>query len=247
MKPIQQTRVGREEGNCLAAAIASIFEIGIDDVPNLTLDALKQDEILRAWTIEKYKVYPIDIEIDFCKKSGLVPVGFHLINGPSMNIPDAWHTVVGHNGGIAFDPHPNPPALLHKRTYTIFCSTMEDLKVHKLLEQHAEDTRRIASLILDNDRLKIRAKPTVDRLDIIGAAPEPGVQLALLDGPTEKGTRFIGGSLDGQYIETNGKPDTFRRGTQTGKGLDKKTTVEIYKYDPIQDVYLDITNRLKDE
>ncbi|MGI8784920.1 MAG: hypothetical protein ACR2L2_14865 [Acidobacteriota bacterium] len=35
MKPVQQTKVGPEEGNCRAAFLASMLEVSIDDIPDL--------------------------------------------------------------------------------------------------------------------------------------------------------------------------------------------------------------------
>lgn len=117
MTPIFQDKF---DGNCLAACLASIFEIRLDAVPFFGTDD-KWFDRFSDWMITYFQLYPIDIEVP----SVFVPKGYHLINGLSRN-GDYWHAVVGKDGEIVHDPHPDGNALKEPKTFTIFASVIGD-------------------------------------------------------------------------------------------------------------------------
>ena len=119
MKKVYQTKFGYPDGNCLAACLASIFELDIDDIPDFGVrsDWYKK---FTQWCIEKLDLWPIDIDANNC---AFEPKGFYIINGESKN-GDFWHSVVGKNGEIMHDPHPDG-ALKNQKSYTLFMKVVE--------------------------------------------------------------------------------------------------------------------------
>lgn len=102
MKPIDQTQLHTESmrGNCTEAALASLFELGIDDVPQFS----EMNESGR-WYIEfvnwcarrGIELYRFDEEMCFA--------GYYLASGPSPR--GVNHMVVMKDGALAHDPHPS--------------------------------------------------------------------------------------------------------------------------------------------
>lgn len=103
MKTTYQTKFGSVEGNCLAACIASLLEIGIDDVPDLSPQPNDPIHWIRKFR-DFMKQYGVIAEIyspDFFRPPRGV---YYLIWGTSpRGLP---HSVIGRNGQIAHDPHP---------------------------------------------------------------------------------------------------------------------------------------------
>lgn len=112
---VYQTKLGDPDGNCLAACIATIFSVPIDSVPDFGQDSTWYENFER-YCVETLGVKPFDVDIN---KTSLIPPGYHIINGPSKN-GDWWHAVVGYNGKVIHDPHPQGPALKQAHTWTLF-------------------------------------------------------------------------------------------------------------------------------
>lgn len=101
MKPIYQTILHPPNGNCLQAAIASIFELQLDDLPNFT-------EYEDCWTaldnfLREHDLYAIRVVID---DDRFVPRGYHLINGKSPR-GNYDHVLVAKDGKPVHDPNKN--------------------------------------------------------------------------------------------------------------------------------------------
>lgn len=92
MKPVTQTRVGSPNGNCFAAAIASIMERPLTEFDGAHEDTV--DQYLRPYGY-KYVELP---------SNGDSPLGYHIISGTSPR--GGEHAVVGYNGKTVHDPHP---------------------------------------------------------------------------------------------------------------------------------------------
>ena len=112
MIPVEQTIIDSKNGNCLAACVASILEIGIDDVPNPH----------GAGWFERWQEFLVDygyqmVSIDV--SNGIVPAEYHIISGKSLS-GDWYHCVVGHQGKIIFDPNPNTNGLETEEYWDIF-------------------------------------------------------------------------------------------------------------------------------
>lgn len=103
MKPVYQTRFGYPDGNCHAAALASILEISIDNIPEF---GIKNDwyEKFSQYMIVHYVLQPIDINAQTIP-NWMIPRGYYLINGKSPR-GDFHHTLVGLNGKPIHDPLP---------------------------------------------------------------------------------------------------------------------------------------------
>lgn len=127
MKPVYQTKFGNKEGNCLAACIASIFELRLEEVPNFIegdtgngewhqklwdfLHSLEHDHVF-YYIADPYKVPTF-------------PKGrYHIIGGISPR--GLLHAVVGFNGKIVHDPHPEGGGLLTIADYMIIHKKDED-------------------------------------------------------------------------------------------------------------------------
>jgi len=100
MIPINQTKLHNppeESGNCLAACIASIFEVPIDIIPefegeNWYLEMMKFVEILG------FEMLRWDEEV--------VLKGYYIVNGKSPR-GSFDHVVIFKNGKMVHDPHPS--------------------------------------------------------------------------------------------------------------------------------------------
>lgn len=104
MIPVFQTRYGRD-GNCLQAALASILECPILDVPQ-DLSEFGWEVPLAEWLGERYDLTYFEFSVpdgyererDFMAKL----LGFHLIGGESS--PGLHHACVAYQGRIIHDP-----------------------------------------------------------------------------------------------------------------------------------------------
>lgn len=120
MKPVTQQFIHKPEanqyGDCQRAVIASLLELPIDEVPHFLQEA--QGDASAYWEgIQRflrphgyaYLVVPY--------RSGSAFFGiddepiYHEISGPSPRGNGVFHAVVGCNGQIAFDPHPDRTGL----------------------------------------------------------------------------------------------------------------------------------------
>ncbi len=98
MKPVDQTVMKPPNGNCVAACVASILELPLDEVPNF-IEADEFWDDLNGW-LAKRGLYIIVVPAD-----GRVPRGYHIIDGRSKSGP--WnHVVVGYEGKMVHDPNP---------------------------------------------------------------------------------------------------------------------------------------------
>lgn len=97
MKPILQTKFDKE-GNCLAACIASILEIDINEIPDLP------DEPAGEWFLiineflnpRGYYYLTVDVLDD------RMPIlGYHIMQGMTKK---GYHAVVGKNKIVVHDP-----------------------------------------------------------------------------------------------------------------------------------------------
>lgn len=117
MKPVRQTKFGPDEGNCLPACIASIFEISLDDVPNFheNQNDFGWLDRLNEW-VARYGLSAIcvdatnDFRIDdaYVILSGKSPRGKFL------------HAVVWKDGKIIHDPHPDNTGLETWSDFIVF-------------------------------------------------------------------------------------------------------------------------------
>ncbi len=113
MIPVFMTKFGgseapeNEQGNCMAACLASLFEVELDDVPDLegTIVNGKWFGILEAWLAKR------NLELSFYPVKNVVPPvqGYYMLGCKSTMLknPDDGHMVIAQNGTVVHDPNPN--------------------------------------------------------------------------------------------------------------------------------------------
>lgn len=118
MKPAHQTKFGYPDGNCHAAALASVLEIPLKEIPDFGVDDDWYDRFAR-YMISRHALQPLDFILPDDGVHDLwIPQGYHLINGTSER--GLLHSVVGFMGEVEFDPHPDNTGLKTVDSYTIF-------------------------------------------------------------------------------------------------------------------------------
>lgn len=123
MKKVYQTEFGEPRGNCLQAAIASILERGLDEVPHFVLceDWFEQLEKF----MDQFGLQPVDVTLN-----DWVPEGYYIGNGPS---PRGYqHSVVFKGPTLVHDPHPENMGLVRVDTVTLFIDKMENVSRYGL-------------------------------------------------------------------------------------------------------------------
>lgn len=118
MKKIYQTIVGGERSNCMQAAVASLFELPLQEVPNFIAFGEQWLSIMQDF----YKVRGYDMTTMFAKKDkwtlkdiaefdGGVD-GYFSASVPSQTFEDCSHAVIVDTDlNIVHDPNPNQKAL----------------------------------------------------------------------------------------------------------------------------------------
>lgn len=136
MTPVKQTDLRDFHGNCLAACVASILEIPLEQVPNFRLDADKRDmfETLGDWlrnehgkTIVGLRFYRGDGPMEENTVDKILNCAF--VNGVQHHVilsgesprkttsgGKKYHSVIGKSNGWGFeiihDPHPEGTGLI---------------------------------------------------------------------------------------------------------------------------------------
>ncbi len=107
MIPVHQTKFGLEDGNCLQAAIASVLELPLKRVPNLTLVYNRRDDWRKA--LDEF-LYPKGLQHIVLHSvhpdNNFKPFGYHLIGVKSAR-GDWNHELVGFQGKPVHDPFPD--------------------------------------------------------------------------------------------------------------------------------------------
>ena len=109
---VDQTRLGKPYGNCLAACVASILEISIDEVDKHIPADDSWLSMLNKYlaTLGLYYLtvkLPKESKDDFLKE---FPACYHTIAGNSPR--GIRHSVVGYKGKMIHDPHPSRAGLI---------------------------------------------------------------------------------------------------------------------------------------
>lgn len=101
MKPVKQRDISQENGECLRACVASLFEMDIDDVPHFI--TLGED-----WWFKFLKWFE-DRNINVNWLTDRIPFGaWHIASVVSPRFPEGTHAVVcDPEGEYVFDPHPD--------------------------------------------------------------------------------------------------------------------------------------------
>ena len=124
MIPVTQERTGWGRGQCIQAAVASILEVGLTDVPDLWngREPVRGEPVEREGAFEELVAYvrsrgflyawgdvvrpiPLDIPGLGAHFADWPWGGYHLLGGP--NHDGVSHMVVARAGAVAWDPNPS--------------------------------------------------------------------------------------------------------------------------------------------
>lgn len=117
MIPVQQDRFGEKTGNCFSAAIASLFELSLDEVPNFNDHGSGWWDAFADWCAER-GLWPIDIAVDG-DYYYFTPSGYYIVSGDSPR-GDFQHAVIYYDGEMVHDPHPSGDGIMKPRYITLF-------------------------------------------------------------------------------------------------------------------------------
>ena len=121
MKPIHQTKFGPTDGNCLAACLASIFEVHIDSITSFGRTPAWYEEF-EHYMMSTFKIQPVDLNISSLE--GWTPKGYYLVAGKSPR-GNYDHSIVAKDGKLVHDPFPSGHCeLASVDTYTIFLAML---------------------------------------------------------------------------------------------------------------------------
>ncbi len=112
MKPIFQTRFGgadsaeEDQGDCMAACLASIFEVGLDEVPDFTGSITSGGWFFHLQTWLKKRNLSL---LMLPKDAKDIPMGYAMaaVLSHTLENPKDGHMIVVRDGRLAHDPNPN--------------------------------------------------------------------------------------------------------------------------------------------
>lgn len=108
MIPVDQTAFGDPHGNCWGAAIASILEVSLRDLPDYVTEAIAGrdwDGAMQAYLVTHHSSFLYRLHDVSLLGGRIEPFGHYLMSGMSpRGLP---HSVVGWNGRMVHDPHPS--------------------------------------------------------------------------------------------------------------------------------------------
>ena len=126
MKPVFQTKFGgsdhdeEEQGNCIQACLASIFEIELEEAPDFTGEIKngKWWDHMQEWLAKRNLAV---MGIDICSPP---PPGIGIMSCKSIKLkdPEDGHVVVVKDGKIIHNPTEDATEVGEKRDYWMFVS-----------------------------------------------------------------------------------------------------------------------------
>jgi len=124
MKPIDQTKFGKPHGNCMRACIASLFEISLEQAPELSTATTTPEwsNRLNAWCAER-GLHALDVELYTELPADMYVIGA----GPSPR--GIQHAVILRGGKMVHDPHPSRGGVTRVQRVTLF--VVRDLARYK--------------------------------------------------------------------------------------------------------------------
>lgn len=101
MISVEQTNISSDRGNCFPSCLASILEIGLEDIPQTPRVGYYEEYLPFLATLNLTLVFVTQMAT-----ADLEACGYYLIGAASPRFPGVLHAVVGKSGQIAWDPHP---------------------------------------------------------------------------------------------------------------------------------------------
>jgi hypothetical protein len=108
MIPVMQTRFGNEEGNCFAASIASVLELPLHALPELSSTKegswfpILWDFLTKRGLTFSGTLYDVEKILNYDR--GIK--GYYVVAGESPRGHARGHAVVYYKGKLAHDPYP---------------------------------------------------------------------------------------------------------------------------------------------
>lgn len=126
MNPVKQNIFGNGAdgtvpGNCLQAAVATIFEIGLDSVPHFVQFHGDWWDMFVSWLDDHYGMYPFSF--DYNKGIHAEVKGYYLVTGMSKR--GYPHTVVYQDGVMIHDPHPDNSGIISPESICVFVQRLD--------------------------------------------------------------------------------------------------------------------------
>lgn len=164
MKKVYQTKFGSPDGNCFAACVASILEIGIDEVPDFKEGNgewyQKYKQWLRNYAYDFIAIKGFDSEDkDFC------PHVYSIVGGTSPRGLD--HAVVYFGMEMVHDPHPDGGGITDIQDWIYFVPMYPNLRTLELMEKlvAADKVMRAIDKAVEGGNLDARIAITDLRLN----------------------------------------------------------------------------------
>lgn len=111
MNPVEQTIFTVEEGgNCMAACLASLFELPLNEVPNAAKEwaKSKDPEYTRAgWLLIEEWLDSFGLEHVEFNGTEWIPRGYWIASVPSPRLEGETHAVIFEGRTFVWDPHPD--------------------------------------------------------------------------------------------------------------------------------------------
>ncbi len=117
MKPVMQTKFGKPEGNCWAACIASMLEVGIDAVPAFPVEDGKPHwyDATKEWLHSEHGLDLLSLHVDLTKadqRRYWRDSKCYWIAGGKSPRGDFQHATIFKGIELAHDPHPSGEGFL---------------------------------------------------------------------------------------------------------------------------------------
>ena len=115
MIPVLQTKFGNGEGeaagNCLQAALASLFDLPLDSVPHFVAEpGSRWWSAMQEWLLREHSCFVVWASREQCPPFDMHE-SYYLQVGKSPR-GDFNHIIVARNGELAHDPHPDGTGLV---------------------------------------------------------------------------------------------------------------------------------------
>lgn len=137
MIPVDQVRTGNPQGQCTEAAVASLLEVSLGDVPDLWEgQSADEERPPRRWVellglilshgcqfvryhVSRTPLNDFDLDaLDLHREARFVARGFHLLGGKN---PDGFdHMVVAKDGVVVHDPNPSRNSIVVVEEVVVF-------------------------------------------------------------------------------------------------------------------------------
>lgn len=131
MKPVYQTRFGESDGNCFQAAVASLFELKLEEVPNFCNEYQDGWHLMFVRWLRKFGYSAITITVDDLTIPNYQDC-YLLVAG--VNGEGVEHCVIYKNGKLEFDPHKGGSTINPKYVDIIFPVDPARMIVEKIEE-----------------------------------------------------------------------------------------------------------------